>query len=170
MDEFWAQVVGAGISGLIGAGVALLIFRWQSQGSAQAERRAADDRLNLVRAGLAAEIELIAEAIDSLIERRDQLGAPAAMSTLGTFNVRVYPAVLPQLGVLGSSLAHDIVAIYATLEHLIDRGREIDARIANTGQDPDVDRNSAAWFQQAQLLRAGIVQQTLPQLRQTATR
>ena len=172
MLDLGAQVIGALISGLIGAAVALLIFRWQHEADTKTEERAAADRLNLVKAGLAAEVELIAHAIGTLIQQHELLGAPAAsaMATLGTFNVRVYPAVLPQLGVLGTPLAHDIITIYATFEHLIDRGREIDAALAKGLRDPEIDRSSAAWFQQAQELHAGIVRQTLPALRAPLSR
>jgi hypothetical protein len=131
-------ILGSLVLGLIGVAVVLI-----------QEARTVARRSKVLKACLAAEIDMFTDAIDAIIkEQKPRPDPTAAVSTLGTLKITVYPALVAQLGALGPDLASRLVTNYSTLQHLIDRGVEVEAR-RFSGGDATLDQEAARWWRHA---------------------
>lgn len=116
MDDLLTEVVGAFLSGLVGVGIALFTISRQNA-SSRAERS------KLVRTSLSAEIGNLLTQITSILGS----AAPARsiIAALGAVKVRVYPGLIPELGLLGPDLAAKVIAFHGHLEQVIETGQEV---------------------------------------------
>jgi hypothetical protein len=163
-----ATLIGAVIAGVIGI-VASLVAVWlQNKAALAAERRAAADRAAVVRACLAAELDLVIRGIALFADWKvGDAPAAVAMATLGSIKPRMYPALIPQLGALGPKLTKEIVGLYANLELLIDQGQEIALEVSKLSQPShfevppalaDVENRARLWIVNLKNLHAPMAQ------------